>query len=49
MKKKYIKPSMEVYDMKPSRLICQSEHDWSLGYIPSTLGSGYFVTQSAVR
>lgn len=33
VKKKYIKPSMEVYDMKPSQIICSSPFDTN--YIPN--------------
>jgi hypothetical protein len=35
MKKKYIKPSVVEYEMKPSRLICTSDN-W--GYAPTIPG-----------
>ena len=37
-KKQYIKPSMIVYDMKPSRLMCTSGDDWNLNYLPTIPG-----------
>ena len=37
MKKKYIKPSMEVYEMEMTRLICTSD-DWNLAHLPTIPG-----------
>ena len=36
-KKNYVKPSMEVYEMEPSRLICSSGNGEG-GYLPTIPG-----------
>lgn len=34
MKKKYMKPSMKVYEIGVAKIICTSDQDWNLNYIP---------------
>ena len=36
MEKKYVKPSMKVYDMEPTKIICQSGGGFN--YIPTIPG-----------
>lgn len=37
MKKEYVKPSMEVYNLEPSRIICSSGNGEG-GYLPTIPG-----------